>query len=154
VKTSSFDHSFGFGALYTLARLLLNRLEKIPMPKSEKDGLAKEVLDRWVSFQMALSNKRKYPAAEFTAFATSARRYVQAVGRDPLIHREVVSAINDLVDFLSVERRRVPDAVIYEASRLESLFFSGYDPHFDGDEPPGLYVGVVQESSQSCWPLS
>jgi len=72
------------------------------MPKSEKDGLPKEVLDRWVSFQMALSNKRKYPAAEFTAFATSARRYLQAVGRDPFIHREMVSAINGLVDFLSV----------------------------------------------------
>jgi hypothetical protein len=25
-----------------------------------------------------------------------------------------------------------------EASRLESLLFSGYDPHFEGDEPPGL----------------
>src|SRR5262245_45810244 len=108
------------------------------MPRSEKDRLAKEVLDRWVSFQMSLSNKHKYPAAEFTAFANSARHYVQAVGRDSLVHREVVSAINGLVDFPSVERRRVPDAVICEASRLESLFFSGYDPHFDGDEPPGL----------------
>jgi len=87
---------------------------------------------------MPLSNKRKYPAAEFTAFATSARRYVQAIGRDPLIHREVVSAINGLVDFLSVERRRVPDSVIYEASRLQSLFFSGYDPHVKGDDPPSL----------------
>ena len=108
------------------------------MPKSEKDELATEVLDRWVSFQMAISNKRTHPAAEFTAFATSARAYLQAVGRHPLIHREVVSAVNGLVDFLTVERRRVPDAIIYEASRLESLFFSGYDPHFDGDEPPGL----------------
>jgi hypothetical protein len=71
-------------------------------------------------------NKRKYPAAEFTAFATSARRYIQSVGRDPLIHREVGAAINGLVDFLRVERRRAPGAVIYEASRLESVFFSGY----------------------------
>ena len=59
------------------------------------------------------------------------------VGRDPLIHREVASAINGLVDFLKAECRRVLDAVIYEASRLESLLFSGYDPHFEGDEPPG-----------------
>ena len=108
------------------------------MPKPEKDRLAKEVIDRWVTFQMALSNKRKYPAAEFTSFATSARRYIQAVGHDPLIHHDVVSAINGLVDFLTVERRRVPDAVIYEASRLECLFFSGYDPQFEGDEPRGL----------------
>jgi len=72
------------------------------------------------------------------AFATSVRRYVARIGRDPLIHREISSAINGLVDFVKVERRRVPDAVIYEASRLESLLFSGYDPHFEGDEPPGL----------------
>jgi len=95
-------------------------------------------MDRWVTFQLALSNKRKYPAAEFTAFADGVRGYVRVVGRDPLIHREIATAINGLVDFLKVERRRVPDAVIYEASRLETLLFSGYDPHFEGDEPPGL----------------
>ena len=95
-------------------------------------------MERWVSFQIALSDKRKYPTSEFTAFASCARQYVQAVGRDPLIHREVVNAVNGLVDFLTVERRRVPDAVMYEANRLETLFFSGYDPHFEGDEPPGL----------------
>ena len=87
---------------------------------------------------MALSNKRKYPTAEFTAFAASVREYVRVAGRDPLIHREVGAAINGLVDFLKVERPQVPDAIISEASRLESLLFSGYDPHFEGDEPPGL----------------
>src|SRR5713226_8197934 len=106
--------------------------------KSKKDRLAEDVMDRWVTFQMALSNKRKYPAGEFTAFATRVRGYVRIVGRDPMIHREVAQAINGLVDFLKVERRRVPDVVIGEASRLESLLFSGYDPHFEGDEPPGL----------------
>jgi len=104
----------------------------------EKDKLAEKVVDRWVSFQMALSNKRKYPTEEFTAFAANVRGYVHVVGRDPLIHREVATAINGLVDFLKVERRQVPDAVVYEASRLESLLFSGYDPHFEGDEPPDL----------------
>jgi hypothetical protein len=105
---------------------------------SEKDRLAKEVIDRWITFQLALSNKKEYPAGEFRAFATSVRRYVQVVGRDPMIHREVATAINGLVDFLTVERGRIPDAVISEASRLESLFFSGYDPHFEGDEPRDL----------------
>ena len=51
------------------------------MQKSEKDRLAEEVVDRWVSFQMALYNKRKYPAGEFNAFATSVRRYVARIGR-------------------------------------------------------------------------
>ncbi len=104
----------------------------------EKGRRAEEVVDRWISFQMALSNKKKYPAREFMDYATSVREYVRILGRDPLIHREVASAINGLVDFLKVERRRVPDAVIYEASRLESLLFSGYDPHFEGDEPADL----------------
>jgi hypothetical protein len=106
--------------------------------ESEKEKLAEEVIDRWVSFQMALSNKGQYPTEEFTAFAACVRGYVRAVNRDPLIHREVATAINGLVDFLKVEPRQVPDAVVYEASRLESLLFSGYDPHFEGDEPPGL----------------
>jgi len=106
--------------------------------RSEKGQRGEEVVDRWISFQTALSNKRKYPTREFTAFAASVREYVRVVGRDPLIHREVAIAINGLVDFLKAERRRVPDAVIYEASRLESLLFSGYDPHFEGDEPPAL----------------
>jgi len=106
--------------------------------KSEKDRLANEVVDRWVSFQMDLSNKSKYPAAEFTAFAETVREYIRVVGHDPLIHREVATAVNGLVEFLKVERRQVPDAIIYEASRLESLLFSEYDPHFDGDEPPRL----------------
>jgi len=110
------------------------------MPKSEKWRLAEEVVDRWVSFQMALSNKRKYPVVEFNAFATSVRRYVEVIGRDPLIHREIANAINGLVDFLKVERRRVPDAVIYEASRLESLLFSGYDPHFRRGRAAGLVI--------------
>ena len=108
------------------------------MNQAGKDRLAEEVVDLWVTFQMALSNKRKYPAGEFNAFAKSVRRYVDVIGRDPLIHREIAKAINGLVDFLKVERRRVPDAVIYEASRLETRLFSGYDPHFEGDEPPGL----------------
>src|SRR5712691_8033552 len=107
------------------------------MPKSEKDALAKKVIDRWVTFQMALSDKQKYPAAEFMAFAKSARRYVQTIGRDALIHREAVNAVNGLVEFLSVERQRVPDEVASEADRLESLFFSGYDPHLRGRRAAG-----------------
>jgi hypothetical protein len=57
------------------------------MHKPAKERLAEEVIDRWITSQMALSNKRKYPAAEFTAFASSVRRYVDIIGRDPLIHR-------------------------------------------------------------------
>ena len=49
-----------------------------------------------------------------------------------------VQAVNGLVENLRSERKRVPEEVLLEAERLECLLFSGYDPHFDGDEPPGL----------------
>ena len=51
---------------------------------------------------------------------------------------ECREAVNGLTDFLEVERKRVPDQVLRDAERLECLLFSGYDPYFEGDEPPGL----------------
>ena len=108
------------------------------MPRSEKDRLASEVQELWIDFNMALSDKRRYPIAEFKAFWEAGRRYGEMTKRDPLIHRVVVEAVNGLRDFLSVERKRVPGTVINDADRLESIVFDGYDPYFEGDEPPGL----------------
>ena len=108
------------------------------MVDSKQDRLAKEVVELSIAFKMALSNKRKYPMAEFKSFAAAAKHYVEALGKDPLIHREVVSAISGLREFLETERKQVPGEVLYEAHRLECLFFAGYDPHFERDEPPGL----------------
>jgi len=34
--------------------------------------------------------------------------------------------------------------VLSEADRLECLFFGGFDPHFEGEEPPGLWAEVLQ----------
>ena len=70
--------------------------------------------------------------AEFKSFVVAANRYIEALGKDPLIHRDVVSTISGLREFLETERRRVPGEVLYEADRLECLFFAGYDPHFEG----------------------
>ena len=105
------------------------------MKSSEKDRLAAQVESRWVDFQSALSDKRKYPAQPFRAFFEAARRYAELTKSDPLIHRKVVAAVNGLTDFLQVERKRVPGQVLCDADRLECLLFSGYDPHFEGDEP-------------------
>jgi hypothetical protein len=41
-------------------------------------------------------------------------------------------------EFLEVERKRIPGTIIADADLLESLLFSGYDPYFEGDEPPVL----------------
>jgi hypothetical protein len=43
-----------------------------------------------------------------------------------------------LREFLEVERKRIPGDILFEADRLECRLFAGYDPNFDGDEPPGL----------------
>jgi hypothetical protein len=51
---------------------------------------------------------------------------------------EMAVALKNLAACLEVRRKGVPRAVVLEADRLESLFFDGYDPYFEGDEPPGL----------------
>jgi hypothetical protein len=108
------------------------------MPNSDKDRSAAVVVQRWLDFQNALSDKRKYPIQQFKSFIDAARRYIESSKSDPLIHRSVATAIHGLTDFLAAERKRVPGDVLYEAQRLECLLFNGYDPHFDNDEPPGL----------------
>ena len=110
------------------------------MGNAEKDRLATEVVDQRCSFQESLTGtKRKYPAQEFLSFAEAARRYIDLTRHDRLVHRDVAEAVNGLKEFLRLERKRVPGRVLYEADRLESLFFGGFDPYFEkGDEPPGL----------------
>ena len=84
------------------------------------------------------SDKQKYPLQQFRAFWAVTKRYAELTRSDPLIHRSVAGAVNGLLDFLEAERKCVPGDVLRDAERLESLPFSGYDPHFEGDEPPGL----------------
>jgi len=109
------------------------------MAPPEKDRLAAEALECWVDFQDALSSdKRKYPIQQFKAFWAVTKRYAELTRSYALIHRSLAGAVNGLVDFLEAERKRVPGSVLRDAERLECLLFSGYDPHFEGDEPPGL----------------
>lgn len=106
---------------------------------SVKDRLASQVLERLIDFEMALSErKRKYPAQEFFDFASAARQYIDLTRKDQLVRRDVAVALKDLAACLELRRKGAPDAVVLEAHRLESLFFDGYDPYFEGDEPPGL----------------
>ena len=75
---------------------------------------------------------------EFLSFADAVRRYIDLTRHDRLVHRGVARAVNALTESLRLERKRVPGRILFEAERLECLFFEGYDPHFEGDEPPGL----------------
>jgi len=122
------------------ALLLARQIQKErEMDKSEKDRLATRVVDLWCSFQLALTeSKRKYPVQQFFSFASAVRQYTELTRRDRLVRRDVAVVMNGLLQSLELERKRVPGEILYEADRLESLFFAGYDPHFEGDEPPGL----------------
>jgi hypothetical protein len=108
------------------------------MTDPERDRAANNVVETRVAFDLALSDKRKYPVQEFNAFVLAARRYIEIARDQPLIHRSVVSAVNGLREYLAIERKRVPGDVLFEADRLECQVFAGYDPYFEGDEPPGL----------------
>ena len=124
--------------LHCCDRMALGRKTE-KMPTSQKDQLAAEAIDRWQDFQESLASvKRKYPIHQFQAYWSATRRYAELTKADALIHKSVATAVHGLVDFLSAERKRIPNDVLRDAERLECLLFSGYDPHFEGDEPPGL----------------
>jgi hypothetical protein len=108
------------------------------MTESEKNQVARQVADLRMTFDLALSKKRKYPVQEFKAFVRSVRRYIEITADDPMIHKSIARAVNGLREFLQVERKRIPGDILFEADRLECQLFAGYDPKFDGDEPPGL----------------
>lgn len=115
------------------------QFKKSQADNSVKNRLASQALELLIDFEMALSErKRKYPVQEFFAFARATRRYIDLTRKDQLVRRDVAVALNDLAECLEARRKGVPDAVLLEAHRLESLFFDGYDPYFEGDEPPGL----------------
>lgn len=115
------------------------RPKRPQMDNSERDRSAAQVLDLLCSFEVALAeSKRKYPVQEFFSFANAARRYIDLTRRDQLVRRDVAVALKGLAQSLDARRKRVPEGVLLEADRLESLFFDGYDPYFEGDEPPGL----------------
>jgi hypothetical protein len=60
------------------------------------------------------------------------RRLAEAIGGGNLIDRRVASVLYGLSDYLTLERKTVPDQVFSEIERLECLLFDGYDPHFKG----------------------
>jgi hypothetical protein len=126
-------------AMGDMLRIPLRLRRQDDMSSSGKDRLAALVIDQHCAFEQALAGSRKrYPTREFRSFAAVLRRYVAATHEDEMLHKSVVQAVNGLVGYLQSERKRVPDEVLLEAERLEAFLFLGCDPHFDGDEPPGL----------------
>ncbi len=108
------------------------------MPDPEKDRAAVAVVECWAAFENAGSKRRKYPSQEFRAFVKAARFYIEITKDDPLIHKVVAKSLNALRCHLDMERKLVPGDVLYESDRLETQLYAGYDPYFEGSEPPGL----------------
>jgi hypothetical protein len=120
------------------------------MTSTEKDRLAAEVTKCWEDFQEALSaDKRKYPFQQFKAFWTPTKSYAELTKSDSLIRRRVACVANGLVDFLEVERKRVPGDVLLDAERLERLVFNGYDPLFRGGRTSGIVTGDDRRTAKA-----
>jgi hypothetical protein len=83
---------------------------------SEKERAAEEVLNAKADFEMALSDKRKYPFSGFRLFVRATRRYIVLTAGDPLIHRKVAGEVSGLSDYLQSERKRVPGDVLYRST--------------------------------------
>ncbi|MFC1610363.1 hypothetical protein ACFL6C_05345 [Myxococcota bacterium] len=108
------------------------------MNRSQLDKLAEDVMDAHVAFHRHLNEKGPFPTDLFRAFFNAVVQYADAATDKPMIHRSVTSVVNGLREFLELKSFRTPGKVIADADRMESMLFGGYDPHFDGNEPPGL----------------
>jgi hypothetical protein len=100
--------------------------------------LAKTVVRARGELDVALAGKRQWPRAEFQRLAEAVLTYARSTAGEQMIHRAVARAVSGLREYLEVAGKRVPSEALAEADRLETMLFSDYDPHFEGDEPPGL----------------
>src|SRR5262245_54287102 len=91
----------------------------------KKGAVEAEVEKQSAAVQDALQNKPRYPVEQFRAFWETGKRYVELTKNDLLIHRKVVVAIYGVTWFLRVERKRIADAILSYAQRLECLVFCG-----------------------------
>jgi hypothetical protein len=102
------------------------------------DRLAKSAVDAYGELMVALQDRRRWPREHFARLFSAVSAYVSATGQDDMIHRSVASCVNGLREYLESCGRRVPGDALFDADRLETMLFSGYDPLFEGDEPPDL----------------
>jgi hypothetical protein len=102
------------------------------------DDLAAKVVRARGRLEAAVPDDRRraFPIREFGDLFRAVIEYSEAMKDSPLVHRDVAAAVNGLREYL--ELFKTPGNILYEADRLECIFFSGHDPYFEGDEPPGL----------------
>jgi hypothetical protein len=103
-----------------------------------KDQLAAEAMDRWHDFERACRPKKKFPMREFRAFWLLAKQYAELTRSDKTIRRDLATAVHELTTVYGWASKAPENEAIADIERLECLVFCGYDPHFEGDEPPEL----------------
>ena len=108
------------------------------MIPSEKDRLAAEAMDLWWEFERAYTKKLKFPMEQFRAFWIATRRYAELTRSDTEINKALAGAVHELASTFGWSGKTVESNVVADIERLECLLFDGYDPYFEGDEPPGL----------------
>jgi hypothetical protein len=82
-----------------------------------KGRLALAVQECRIDFNMALSDKRRYPIAQFRAFLGNWETLRRDDEARRSIYRVVIESVYCLTDYLMVERKRVPELVIRDAQR-------------------------------------
>lgn len=104
----------------------------------DANRLAKSVIEAWAELNVTLEDKRRWPREQFRQLFSAVTAYANANAGDKMIHRSVAECVNGLREYLQIQRKRVPGDALFDADRLETIVFSGCDPAFQGDEPPGL----------------
>jgi hypothetical protein len=102
------------------------------------DRLARSAVDAYGELTVALQDKRSWPREHFARLFSAVSAYVNATAQDDLIHRSVAGCVHGLREYLESCGGKVPGDAIFDADRLETMLFSGYDPSFEGDEPADL----------------
>ncbi|MFH0729549.1 MAG: hypothetical protein V2B19_24815 [Pseudomonadota bacterium] len=109
------------------------------MDRKKLNTLAEKIVDAKVLFDSKLhSKRRKFPAAEFNLLFDAVVSYTNCLGDENLLHRNVAREISGIREFLQLQEFKTPGSVLAKADRMETMVFSGYDPYFEGAEPPGL----------------
>ncbi len=106
------------------------------MEHVDGDALAELVIRAHGEFNCKLHEASRFPTSEFRVFFDAVVRYVGATRENQMIHRNV--AVNGLRESLEIKSPEVPGRWIADADRLECMLFGGFDPYFEGPEPPGL----------------
>ena len=102
------------------------------------DLLAERIQEAHARFEAVLHCKGPFPEDEFERFFQAVCRYAEAMRGQERIHRNVAGTLYGLGEFLQLEAFQTPGKILAAVDRLGMLVFAGYDPQFEGHEPPGL----------------